>query len=118
MKKGRGMLLLIFIAVVVLSIFMQQSNELQQPVNSLETVLQSIEGIGRVAIYLHDQETQQEFSFFQSMPERTSTKGILIVCEGANDLQVRKQLYQAIESVMDIPSHRIIILPMKKEETE
>ena len=89
---------------------LQQPTDSKQPVNSLENVLQSIEGIGKVTIYLHEQGAEQEFSFFQSMPERTSTKGILIVCEGANNLQVRKQLYEAIESVMEIPSHRIVII--------
>lgn len=111
------MLLLLFVAVIVLSIVMQQPND-TQPTNSLEAVLQSIEGIGRVSIYMHEQGAEQSVSFFQTMPERTSTNGILIVCEGANDLQVRKQLYEAIESVLDIPSHRIVILPMKKEEVE
>lgn len=112
------MLLLIFVAVIVLSILLQQPKELIQPTNSLETVLQSIDGIGQVRIYMHEQGAEQNFNFFQSEPERVSTNGILIVCEGANDLRVRKQLYEAIESVMDIPSHRIVILPMKEEEEE
>ena len=118
MKKGKGLLLLGFGAVLLFSFIWQQPTEQVEPIHSLATVLQSIEGMGRVKIYMHEQGAEQSLNFFQSTPERTSANGILIVCEGADDLQVRKQLYEAIESVMGIPSHRIVILPMKKEDVQ
>ncbi|MDD2432686.1 MAG: hypothetical protein PHX01_03160 [Clostridia bacterium] len=38
-------------------------------------------------------------------------KGVLVVAEGARDAKTKVQLSRAIQSLFDLPAHRIIILP-------
>ncbi|MGI6589001.1 MAG: hypothetical protein ACOX2N_09655 [Peptococcia bacterium] len=38
-------------------------------------------------------------------------KGVLVVAEGAHDAEIKIQLSRAIQSLFDLPAHRIIILP-------
>ncbi len=38
-------------------------------------------------------------------------KGVLVVAEGANDPQIKAQLSQAVQTVLNLPAHRVMILP-------
>ncbi|KAB3537380.1 stage III sporulation protein AG [Alkaliphilus pronyensis] len=39
-------------------------------------------------------------------------KGVIVVAEGADDLKVKSQLYEAVKTVLQIPGHRVEIYPM------
>jgi stage III sporulation protein AG len=38
-------------------------------------------------------------------------KGVLVVAEGAKDVQIKIQLSRAVQSLFDLPAHRVMILP-------
>lgn len=117
MKQQKGLLVLAVIITCVV-IFLQFGEEKAQPSSNsnLVTVLQAIEGVGAVQVYIHDNQTARSTQFFQMTEQLEDTEGILVVCEGAEDAAIKRKLLETIERVMNIPSHRIVILPMKKGE--
>ncbi|HHZ17266.1 MAG TPA: hypothetical protein PLJ33_01965 [Peptococcaceae bacterium] len=40
-------------------------------------------------------------------------KGVLVIAEGAADSAIKHQLSEAVQSLFDLPAHRVMILPMK-----
>lgn len=38
-------------------------------------------------------------------------KGIVIVAEGAKDVEIRSKLSRAVQSMLDLPAHRVMVLP-------
>ncbi|GAB7386825.1 stage III sporulation protein AG [Bacillaceae bacterium] len=44
---------------------------------------------------------------------KPNVRGVLIVAKGAENLQVKKWILEAVQSVLDVPAHRISILPKK-----
>lgn len=42
-------------------------------------------------------------------------KGVLVVCEGAKDARVREELTQTVQTVLDIPSYKIKVMPKTSE---
>lgn len=38
-------------------------------------------------------------------------KGVLVVAEGAKDVEIKVQLSKAVRSLFDLPAHRVLILP-------
>ena len=117
LKKGKLIMLIALPVVVLVYLLSSQPPSSTETTDSLLDVIASIEGIGAVKIYIHESDVNSTASFFQMGTEKESENGILIVCEGADNINVQRQLYSAIQRVMDIPSHRIMILPMKKEDT-
>ena len=50
--------------------------------------------------------------------ERPQAVGVLVVAEGAADMAVREQLANAVQVLLDIPAHKVTVLPMEKEENK
>jgi stage III sporulation protein AG len=44
---------------------------------------------------------------------RPEVGGVLVVCDGARDPQVRASIGQAVQTLLDIPAHRVMVLPRK-----
>lgn len=38
-------------------------------------------------------------------------KGVLVVAEGARDAEIRAQLYKAVQTMLGLPAHRVMVLP-------
>ncbi|NLY79278.1 MAG: hypothetical protein GX072_05105 [Lysinibacillus sp.] len=88
----------------------------------LEQALSEIEGVGQVKVYFHFDENPSKdvtlSNYFRSSSEGTTVSGLLIVSEGAKDPKVKMQLHETISSVMQIPAHRIMIVPMESKGDE
>ena len=66
----------------------------------LETVLSAIEGVGNTEV------------MFLTDP---GMEGVVIVAEGAKDPKVMQYISDAVEALFGIPKHKIIVLPMRRE---
>lgn len=42
---------------------------------------------------------------------KPQVKGVIVVAEGAEDIQVKVQLYEAVKTVLQIPGHRVQVYP-------
>lgn len=84
----------------------------------LEQTLQEIEGVGQVKVYVHyEQQTQALLSdYFRS--NEGGVTGVLIVSEGAVEPRIQRELMEVVSRVMQIPAHRIMIVPMRKKGDE
>ncbi|OLN23523.1 hypothetical protein BTO30_04990 [Domibacillus antri] len=45
-------------------------------------------------------------------------QGVLVVAEGAEKIQVKKRIMEAVTRVLGVPVHRVAVMPGKKGETE
>ena len=52
------------------------------------------------------------------MEERPKAVGVIVVAEGADNLAVREQVANAIQVLLDIPAHKVTVLPMEKEDKQ
>lgn len=86
-----------------------------------------IEGVGKVAIYYHNNDSDKEdplsnyFSLSQTKTEKISKpiQGILVVAEGGGDPVIQNLLSKTLATVLQLPEHQIVIVEMKNgEETE
>ncbi|MFC4411149.1 hypothetical protein ACFOZY_12035 [Chungangia koreensis] len=91
---------------------------------SLKMVLSEIEGVGEVELYFyHGANTgtgRAETDFLSDYFSGTSSKseelvGLLVVAEGADDIKTKKLLLDILTRVLQLPEHRIVIVPMKKK---
>lgn len=124
------MILTALIACIALLFF--QTKDLEQASESgvrsdsntyLEEVLESIEGVGKVKVYVHyfgqeapNADSQWLGDYFRQQNPSQAISGLLIVAEGANDIFIRENLTETISRITQLPSHRIVIVPMKNEE--
>jgi stage III sporulation protein AG len=46
----------------------------------------------------------------QTSPE---IAGVLVLADGANDPVLKEKLVQAVETVLDLPAYKVIVLPRK-----
>jgi len=86
----------------------------------LEQTLKQIEGVGQVKVYLHyDGNTSGANSliddYFTSGKSEKIVSGMLIVSEGASNPAIKNQLLETISRVMQLPTHRIMIVPMERK---
>lgn len=88
--------------------------------NQLETVLQMMEGVGEVEIFLYYGEEEKKnplSNYFSNSSTSTSTRsnlqGVLVVAEGASDVKLKNHLTHILASVLQVPEHRIVIVEMK-----
>lgn len=90
----------------------------------LESALEAIQGVGEVKVYFHyegqAQGEKDSVLFSQYFSQQTETpqsiSGLLVVAEGADDVFIRGELEATISRILQLPSHRIVIVPMKDEE--
>ncbi|MGM9968150.1 hypothetical protein [Rummeliibacillus sp. TYF005] len=104
------------------------SKSASQQYNQLTSILSSIEGVGKVMVYFYyDQPSgeaknddtsslSQYFSWQQNAESKQKVTGVLVVAEGADSITVKKDLVTVLSSVLEIPSHRIVVRPMEKKE--
>ena len=52
------------------------------------------------------------------MEERPKAVGVIVVAEGADNLAVREQVANAVQVLLDIPAHKVTVLPMEKEDKQ
>lgn len=58
----------------------------------------------------------QYFSWQQNAEGKEKVTGVLVVAEGADSIIVKNDLVTVLSSVLEIPSHRIVVRPMEKKE--
>ena len=90
----------------------------------LKQVLQKIDGVGDVELYIYNGKTssnilgneQPKFSLFNEQTSKESEiQSILVVAAGADDLQVQNKLRQYLSTVFILPKHRIVVVPMDEK---
>lgn len=50
--------------------------------------------------------------------KKPEARGVLVVAEGVEDIKVKEWVVEAVTKVMDIPPHKVSILPRNREEGE
>nr|WP_106779826.1 hypothetical protein [Lysinibacillus timonensis] len=114
--------LIAFIAYISLTFNDKQTeqNDTTSAESKLEHTLKQIRGVGQVKVYFHYDENVPESSnmlddYFASKDGEKTVSGMLIVSEGANDPAIKNQLLETISRVMQLPTHRIMIVPMESK---
>ena len=121
---------LVFIAYI--SVTLNDSNEKEQYQSSsaeesrLEQALGQIQGVGQVKVYFHygnespaENDSDSLLNGYLSSGEKEkSVSGLLVVSEGASNPAIKKQLLETISRVMQMPTHRIMIVPMENRGDE
>lgn len=122
-KQANRPLLLIGTIVVIAVVFMftfSSTNKGQQRMTSeqqLEKILGEIQSVGQVQVYFHyEQET--ESGNFLSLSKGQKMTGVIIVAEGAQQSTVKNLLKTTVSTALQIPAHRIQIVPMQMKEEE
>lgn len=90
----------------------------------LEQTLKAMQGVGEVKVYFYygemtdDQDANKLFSqYFRGTEQSTkNVTGMLVVSEGASDIFVKNEIRAVVSQVMQLPIHRIIIVPMENKE--
>lgn len=123
------MVLMLIVASVGLFIILptQQTNSSDQQVaytneEKLEQTLKAMQGVGKIKVYFYygqmtsDTDENNLFSqYFRGTDQGTKdVTGMLIVSEGADDIFVKNEIRAVVSQVMQLPIHRIIIVPMEK----
>ena len=67
---------------------------------------------GKVRVMIRE-ESRAEISAFAPQQE-PSAEGVVIVCEGADDLRVRLALEQAAQALLGVPCSRIQVVKMEE----
>ena len=132
-KKTTSFIVLLFIAASV-GIFiilpMYQTGTTNGQVTAvtneekLEQTLKAMKGVGEVKVYFYygdmtdQKDSNQLFSqYFRGTEQGTKeVTGMLIVSEGASDIFVKNEIRAVVSQVMQLPIHRIIIVPMENKE--
>ena len=70
-------------------------------------ICNSIEGVGRCRVLIYYGEPSTRYS-------EKKVEGIVVVCEGAGSVEVRRRLTEALSSFFGIGSNRVIIEKMQK----
>ncbi|QDP99208.1 hypothetical protein FOH38_00845 [Lysinibacillus fusiformis] len=131
-KKTKPFLVLMLIAAsvglfIVFPMFQTNStNERVTPSTNeekLEQTLRAMQGVGEVKVYFYYGEMTNEtdennlFSqYFRGTDQGVKdVTGMLIVSEGASDIFVKNEIRAVVSQVMQLPIHRIIIVPMENK---
>ncbi|GEC82132.1 hypothetical protein LSP03_18750 [Lysinibacillus sphaericus] len=90
----------------------------------LEQTLKAMHGVGEVKVYFYygemtdaKDENKLFSQYFRGTDQGTKdVTGMLIVSEGASDIFVKNEIRAVVSQVMQLPIHRIIIVPMENKE--
>ncbi|MDM5249064.1 MULTISPECIES: hypothetical protein [unclassified Lysinibacillus] len=132
-KKTTSFIILVLIAAsmgIFIILPMYQTNTTNDRVSpmtneeKLEKTLKAMQGVGEVKVYFYYGEMTDEkdenklFSqYFRGTEQGTKeVTGMLIVSEGASDIFVKNEIRAVVSQVMQLPIHRIIIVPMENKE--
>ncbi|MFC5557816.1 hypothetical protein ACFPN4_01575 [Ureibacillus thermophilus] len=121
--------LIIPIAVLAFILYISSTSdsasgfETLSPEGRLEQALSEIEGVGKVKVYFHYDENPSKSNetlsnYFRSTNQTTTISGLLIVSEGAKNPAIQRQLLETVSKVMQMPAHRIMIVPMESKGDE
>ena len=105
---------------VAISLAAGQEQDYAKNVNNQKTIVEEKDTQGGVRVTTEIDE-QTEYVLVQSRNESLvlkekapEIKGVLVVAEGANDVELKIQLSRAVQSLFDLPAHKIMILPKER----
>ena len=118
--KKANIIALIVLALVGFLLFRQETSpSVNETVEAkLAATLSKIEGVGQVSVYVHTEASRGESSLFSFSTAESADAytGVLIVSEGASSPLIRRKLKETVSAILQLPAHRIVILPMEEGE--
>ena len=110
---------------VAINIFLESSMEYEYAVNinNDQTVVseQAQDGSTRTTNDTREEAQVVMKSLSQGQNEpvvikemRPEVAGVMVVAEGANDILIREKISQGVQTVLNIPAHRVTVLPKGK----
>ena len=121
--NGEVLPLILLAICTFIFLFLNQSDRQEESTdtnNTLESILRTVDGVGDVKVYLHYENNKGTGSFFDTYFEpNTSVQnitGVLVVAEGAKDDRTKRLLIETIANVLQVSSHRIVVVPMNLKE--
>jgi len=98
----------------------------------LKTILSTIEGVGKTEVMICYSSSEEQVPLLNEKGNLVQTirgeegayikktnapeiEGIMIVAEGAKKSEVMQYISDATEALFGIPKHKIIVLPMRRE---
>ncbi|MFC5590976.1 hypothetical protein ACFPRA_19030 [Sporosarcina soli] len=91
---------------------------------ALEEALMEIEGIGDVTLYFHYENgnagnpLSDYFSMSTTSPKKgNELQGVLVIAEGAENLEIKSKLLRILSTVLQLPEHRIVVEMKKRGST-
>lgn len=82
----------------------------------LAALLSEIQEVGQVQVYFHYEQLDSNQGFLAVSQQQQMIVGVIIVAEGAHTARVKQLLKETVSNVLQIPTHRIQIVPMQKKE--
>lgn len=66
-------------------------------------------------VIIRNGESEQPIVIETKMPK---IRGVLVVAEGADNIQVKKWIIESVTSALDVPIHRVAVMPKKSKGDE
>lgn len=102
---------------VAVSLASGQEQDYARDVNNQKVIIEENDTEGGVRVTTESDE-KTEYVLVRSRNEplivkekAPQIKGVLVVAEGAKNTEIKIQLSKAVQSLFDLPAHRIMILP-------
>ena len=110
-EKKESAVILIILALGLILLFLGSYEKKAEPEAGLEARISEacsgVEGVGECCVYIY-------YSGDSSRTESDSVESVLVVCEGADSVDVRLRLTEMLSSFFGIGSNRIRIEKMKR----
>jgi stage III sporulation protein AG len=121
-KTNRSLLLVGSIIVLVTIFFFLSTATKDGQTNrtteqQLAALLSEIHSVGQVQVYFHYEQAVEKTQFL-AVAQQQQLVGVIIVAEGAHQANVKRLLKETVGNVLQIPTHRIQIVPMQMKEEE
>lgn len=84
----------------------------------LAQILGEIDAVGQVQVYFHYEQETESGNFLSLSSKGQKMTGVIIVAEGAHHSTVKNLLKTTVSTALQIPAHRIQIVPMQMKEEE
>ena len=121
--NGEVLPLILLAFCTFIFLFLNQSDRQEESTdtnNTLESILRTVDGVGDVKVYLHYDNNKGTGSFLDAYFEPSTSvqtvTGVLVVAEGAKDDRTKRLLIETISDVLQVSSHRIVVVPMNPKE--
>ena len=101
--------------VIVFSGIGNEPNEMSEQ-QQLAGLLSEIHSVGQVQVYFHYETIDSNQGFLAVSKQQQTIAGVIIVAEGAHTAKVKQLLKETVSNVLQIPKHRIQIVPMQIKE--
>jgi stage III sporulation protein AG len=108
----------IIFVVVMLIVFGEKGNQPSEKTEQqqLAALLSEIHAVGQVQVYFHYETVESNQGFLTVSQQQQTIAGVIIVAEGAHTAKVKQLLKETVSNVLQIPTHRIQIVPMQIKE--